>query len=225
MTAMATKTPRPIRIMVVDDHDLVRRTLCDRLGREIGFEVVAEAATVEEALCYTHTHDPGIVLMDIDLGDMTGLAATLRIAALKPQAGIIFVSAFVNDRYLEFAVRSHTHGYVTKQESLSVLIEAIRAVAAGGRFFSPRVRERLVANDKGAGTSCGLQPRSALLSPRQRQILAHVAQGRSKKEIAGLLYVSIKTVEAHCETLMRRLGLHDRVGLARYAIREEIIRP
>jgi DNA-binding NarL/FixJ family response regulator len=263
--------------MVVEDHDLVRQTLCDRLKREPDFKVVATAATAQEAIEQTLAHEPAIILMDIDLDGVASLEATVRITSLRPSTRIIFVSAFAHDRYIDRALALRAHGYVTKREKLNVLIDAIRAVASGRRYFSEEIHSRFVEAGACVGDSLeawpGRQPerssalassdtlcpqsasaqvsvratiapdfvgplrpfdelgapeprtRFATITPRQRQILAYIADGRSKREIANLLHVSVKTVESHCEALMARLCVHDRVGLARYAIREGLVSP
>ncbi len=207
-----------VRILVVDDFELVRRTLCERLAREPGFLVVDSAGSVDEARTKALAHAPDVILMDIDLNRVESLPLTLELSAALPATRILMLSALFHDRYIDFVLQHNLAGYVSKQSALDKLLEAVKVVANGGQYYSRDVRERLIEERAGA-----LRTPLAALTPRQREILVHIANGRSKKDVATELRVSVKTVETHCEMMMKKLGLHDRVNLTRYAIREGLL--
>jgi len=218
--ARGEKANGMIRVLLVDDHMLVRDVLGERLNREPGISVVAKAVNAEEAIALCVAHTPDIVLMDIDMPGLICFDAAERIMATQPKTRIIFLSAFFNDRYIEQALRIQARGYVTKREPPEVVIGAVREVAAGGIFFSQDVRARMVVGDDGVRLLEEAATRSSTLTPRELEVLRYVARGLSKKEIASTMSISVKTIENHCGSLMGKLGIHDRVVLARYAIRE-----
>jgi DNA-binding NarL/FixJ family response regulator len=211
-----------IRVLVVDDHDLVRRSLCDLLDREPDIQVVGSAGEAEDAYTLAVLHQPDIILMDIDLNGTTSLDTTVRIREESPRSRIIFVSAFTHDRYIDFALDVGAFGFISKREAIEGLAAAIRIVATGGRYFSPDVSIRLLRQATGLGPP-RLRSRLSTLTPRQFEILVLIANGRTKVEIAKSLNITVKTVETHCETMMCRLLVNDRVGLTRYAIRENLV--
>lgn len=214
-----------IRVLVVDDHEMVRLTLCERLEREPDVIVVGSAGTPDEAVRLALEHQPNVALLDIDLNGQPSLEATQRIRAGCPSTRLIFVSAFTHDRYIDFALEIGASGFVSKREKLDALVGAVRAVAVGGRYFSAEVSERVLRQPCSGGPAVSARSRYSTLTPRQREILVHIAQGRSKRDIAAQLGITVKTVETHCETMMSRLQVNDRVGLTRYAIREGLVRP
>ena len=214
-----------IRILLVDDHMLVRDVLSERLNREPGLSVVAKAINAEQAMAMCATHTPNIILMDIDMPGLICFDAAERIMSLHQKTHIIFLSAFFNDRYIEQALRIKARGYVTKREPPEVVVAAVREVAAGGIFFSQEVRNRMVIGDDGVRLVDDAATRSSTLTPRELEVLRYVARGLSKKEIANTMSISVKTIENHCGSLMTKLGIHDRVVLARYAIREGLAEP
>ncbi len=212
--------PDQVRILIVDDHVLVRSTVADRLRQETALQIVGLAGTAEEAVGLALAGRPDIVLMDIDLDGASGLQAARQIREAVPSARFIFVSAFVYDRYIQEALLLHASGYVSKREPLEVLIAAVRNVAAGERYFSPQVLRRLVIDRQGVRIARESRTRASTLTERELEILSNIAQGLAKKDIAARLAISVNTVERHCENLMDKLNIHDRVKLARFAIRE-----
>jgi len=209
------------QILIVDDHVLVRTTVADRLSRENGINVVATTGNPSEAFDLIHRLHPDLVLMDIDLDGVESLPLTRQVMHRVPNSRVILVSALVYDRYVDFALENGVSGYVCKDESIDTLIRAVRAVRRGELFYSDRVRERLVP--KHSRPACrGQRSRASSLTKRQREILRQIARGKSKSEVADALEVSVKTVETHCEMMMRRLLVANRVELARLAVREEL---
>lgn len=201
------------RILLVDDHELVRAALAGALRRQKGFEVVAQASSADEALLAAARCKPDILVMDIDMPGMICFDAVAKMRPALPGLRVIFLSAFFHDHYIEQALRVGAAGYVVKGGPLGVLFEALRTVANGGSYFAEEVRSRIDGAD-------GRPTRASSLTPREIEVLRYLARGLSKKEIGRTMELSVKTVEHHCASVMRKLDIHDRVELARYAIRE-----
>ncbi len=209
-----------LTILLADDHALVREAVRSRLEAEPDLHVVGIAGSADEAMTEALRCRPDIVLMDIDMPGMVCFDAALTIKAQCPDTRIIFLSAFFHDRFIEDALSVEASGYVTKDEPPEVVIQAIRSAASGLAYFSPKVQSRIVVDTHGARLSGGPKSRASTLTPRELEVLRYIARGLSKKEIAKDLEVSVKTIDHHSVSLMKKLDLHDRVELARYAIRE-----
>ena len=210
----------PISVFLVDDHALVRRSVGECLDRETDITVVGEAGAAHEAVAAVARLLPSIVLMDIDMPGQSCFEAAHAIKQKSPDTRVIFLSAFFHDRYIEQALKVQALGYLTKGEPPEAVITAVRAVAAGEVYYSPEVLERVVVDDHGVRLVEAGQSRISLLTRREVEVLQQIARGHSKKEIAALLHLSVKTVQNHTHSLMIKLGIHDRVHLARFAIRE-----
>ena len=210
----------PIKVLLVDDHALVRDALRERLAREPGFVVVGSAGSADEAIEKLTACAPDIVLMDIDMPGLICFDAARKITALRPDTRIIFLSAFLHDRYIEQALEVRASGYLSKSEPPEQVVTAIREVAAGGASFSEEVRSRIIVDAGGARLQRESRSRASTLTTREHEILRYIARGLSKKEIASTMGISVKTVDRHSTNLMTKLDIHDRVELARYAIRE-----
>lgn len=217
---------KPIRVLLADDHTLVRSTLADRLDREPDLEVVGCGANADDAVGLAIVHQPDVVLLDIDMPGLSSFDAARAIRMRVPTATIVFLSAFAHDRYIDEALALQSRGYVTKSETPEQLVEAVRVVARGGVYLSPDVRERIVVDEEGHLRVNGRgSTRTSLLTPREIEVLRYIARGMSQKEIAATMNVSPKTVSFHSTSLMKKLDIHDRVELARYAIREGLAKP
>lgn len=214
-----------ISILVVDDHTLVGETLSDRLNREPDMTVVGVVGSADEAVAQSLALHPKIILMDIDMPGLLSFDAARTIQARCTQTRIIFLSAFVHDRYIEQALAAGACGYVTKNEAYGTIVQAVRNVASGGAYFSAEVQRRIVVESNGARLAGEKRSRLSTLTAREAEILHYVAEGLSKKKIARTVHISIKTVENHCTNLMAKLGIHDRVELTRFAIRERLVIP
>ena len=213
-------TNSKLKILVVDDHTLVREAVADQLAREEDFEVVGTAAEAGDVLRLVPELKPDVVVMDIDMPGMICFDAAHRLTVHGEGPNIIFLSAFFHDHYIEQALRVKARGYVVKTDPPTTLIEAIREVAAGGSYFSEKVRARLVVGDGTVELAEDSRTAVSLLTQREIEVLRYIAQGLSKKEIAATMHLSTKTVENHSARLMAKLDIHDRVELARFAIRE-----
>ncbi len=214
-----------IRILLVDDHALVRGALAERLEREPCFLVVATADTADSAIKAALEHRPDIILMDIDMPGMICFEAARMLAPLLPQTKIVFLSAFTHDHYIEQALEVRARGYLTKSESPQKVVDAILEVASGGACFSEEVQARIVVDAKGAKLPGNVCSRVSTLSRRELECLRYLVRGLPKKKIAEHMSISPKTVEQHTTRLMAKLGIHDRVTLTRFAIREGIAEP
>ena len=212
-----------IRILVVDDHAIVREMLQERLHREPQFTVVAVAAAAAEAIEQVFEHHPDIVLMDIDMPGLNSFDAARRIMTFRPGTRIIFFTAHLRDHYIEEALRVGAFGYLTKAESTERLVTAIREVVDNRTYFSESVRRRIVVDVDRTRLRTSPRSRASTLTKRELEVLGYVAQGLAKKEIARMMHLSTKTVDKHCSNLMTKLDVHDRVELARFAIREQLV--
>jgi DNA-binding NarL/FixJ family response regulator len=211
---------RQISLLLADDHALMRDVLAERLAGEPDMVVVGTVGNTDDAVAQAVDLKPAIVLLDVDMPGVVCFEAARTIQAQCPGTRIIFLSAFFHDRYVEQALAVEAAGYLTKSEPLEVVVKAIRNVAGGGSYFSPEVQARIVIDSDGARLARQQQSRVSTLTPRELEVLRYIARGLSQKEIAGLMRLSPKTVHCHGANLMTKLDIHDRVQLARFAIRE-----
>jgi len=207
------------RILLVDDHELVRTALKGMLERDESFEVVGECANAEDALAGAFECEPDILVMDIDMPGMICFDAVKQMRTRLPDLGVIFLSAFFHDHYIEQAIAVGAKGYVVKGDPPRTLFDALAQVAGGGVYFSEEVQARFALDKEGKPTAKRVTVTSTLTN-REVEVLRYLARGLSKKEIAKTMHLSVKTVEHHSASVMRKLDIHDRVELARYAIRE-----
>lgn len=213
------------RVLLVDDHTLVRHSLTQVLSQTPGLTVIGDASDGNKAIDMALRHQPDVVIMDIDMPGIAAFDAAATIRARCPGTKVVFLSAFTHDRYIEAALKCGAMAFVTKNESTDSVIRAIRAVADGQTYFSPEVQSRLVIESDGVRLSPTVKSRTSLLSSREVEVLRYIAQGLAKKEIAALMHLSVKTVENHAASVMSALDIHDRVELTRFAIREGLIEP
>lgn len=213
----------PLRLLLADDHALVRAGLRALLDELPGVRVVAEAGDGREALRLVAEHKPDIALIDISMPGLNGLDVVARIAHDRPATRVIIVSMHGDDETVRRALKAGAAGYMLKNSDRAELEMGLRAVARGDTWLSPALTKRVVA----ALTQEAHQPEGPFeaLTPRQREVLQLVAEGLSNKEIAGRLNVALKTVETHRTELMERLGIHGVAGLVRYAIQVGLVRP
>lgn len=212
-----------ITLILADDHALVRDALSKLLSAEPDIRVLGEAQAADEAVTLVVQHRPAIALLDIDMPGRTAFDAARTIRSRSPQTQIIFLSAFTHDRYIDAALASGASAYLTKGEPVETVINAIRIVARGGTYFSQHVRERMVIDRSGPRLHAVPATRTSMLTPRELEVLSYLASGLSKKEIAEAMSLSVGTVNNHAANLMAKLEIHDRVELARFAIREGLV--
>lgn len=210
-----------IRVVLADDHTLVREGIRALLEKVPSVTVLAEAADGREALALVRTHVPDIVVMDVAMAGGGGLEATDRILKEFPGVRVIILSMYSNEEYVLQALQLGASGYLLKNAASAELNLAIAAVARGDTFLSPAI-SRCVVDDRLRRSD---SDKPSELTPRQREILQMIADGKSTKEIAFLLNLSIKTVDAHRAQMMERIGIHDVPGLVRYAMRIGLVPP
>jgi DNA-binding NarL/FixJ family response regulator len=220
----------PIRVMLADDHTLVRAGIHKLLESMTGIQVVAEASDGHEALALIRAHQPDVVLMDIAMPDLNGLEATGRVVQEFPRVSVLILSMYANEEYVMQALHAGAAGYLLKTGVTPELELAVRAVARGETYLSPAISKQVIADYLRRVRSNEDRPTHAsspyqLLTPRQREILQLIAEGHTTKEIAQRLQVSVKTAETHRTQLMQRLDIHDVAGLVRYAMRLGLLAP
>lgn len=216
---------KPVRLILADDHAILREMLATRLAQEADFEIVAAVDTAEAALQAARLNAPDLVVLDIDMPGLSPFAAARSIGAELPGTRVVFLSAFLRDGYLQQALEVEAAGYLVKRESLDDIVGGLRAAAQGRTVFSPAVRARMSLVESGVELVARPAGRLSLLTPRELETLRYLASGMSRKEIARSMEISPKTVEQHCEHVMAKLDIHDRVELARFAIREGVLEP
>ena len=211
----------PIRVLLADDHALVRAGIRSLLEKMPGVEVVGEASNGHEALELTKSELPNLVLMDIEMPDLSGLEALPRIVKTFPRIKVAILSAYATEEYVSRALRSGASGYMLKDAATVELELLINSVVHDKTYLSPLI-SRIVINTYMERVAEEVNPLEQLTA-RQREILQLIAEGKNTKEIAYRLGIGVKTVEAHRLQLMARLDIHDVPGLVRYAIREGLV--
>jgi DNA-binding NarL/FixJ family response regulator len=227
MSDTATPAPTPssaIRILLADDHALVRRGVRLILDQQPDLEVVAEAGDGAEASELARTSEVDLAVLDIAMPRLTGLQAARELAALKPGLRILMLTMHDNEQYFFQALKAGASGYVLKSVADRDLVAACRAAMRDEPFLYPGAVTALIRNYLDRARH-GDETPDQILTPREEEVLKLVAEGHSSKEIADLLFISIKTVQRHRANLLQKLGLRDRLDLTRYAIRAGLIEP
>jgi DNA-binding NarL/FixJ family response regulator len=212
--------PKQIRVLLVDDHVLVRAGIRSLLEKIPEVEVVGEASNGREAVEMVKTRLSNLVLMDIAMSELGGLEALPRIVKNFPGVSVVILSAHANEEYVIRALRSGASGYMLKDAATTELELVVKAVAQGKTYLSPSISKTVI--DSYLERVGGEGPLEHL-TVRQREILQLIAEGKNTKEIADTLQISVKTVEAHRLQLMARLNIHDVAGLVRYAVRTGLV--
>lgn len=216
-------TEAPIRVLVADDHAIVRTGIRHVLESEPGFVVVAEASTGAEALALAASHHPDVAVLDISLPGDSGLRVAAELRQRSPETQVLMLSMHDNTEYVLESLRAGAHGYLLKDTAAMELRGAIRAVRRGESFFSPAIAGRLSAVVRGDPAD-SISRALAQLTGRERQVLVGVAEGHTNREIAVRLGISHRTVESHRESLMKKLGVRTVAGLTRLALEAGLVR-
>jgi two-component system response regulator NreC len=212
-----------IRLLLVDDHAVVRSGLKMLLENERDVEIIGEASSAAEAMEAALRLKPNVILMDIGLPDLSGIDATREIKKRTPEVAIVALTIHEDEEYFFKMLEAGASGYVPKRAAPEELITAIRAAATGQVYLYPSLAKLLVRDFLDGGRA-GTEPTSSDLTDREQEVLAYLAEGASNEEIAVSLVISPKTVARHRENIMRKLNLHSRAELVRYAIRKGIIK-
>jgi len=214
-----------ITVLLAEDHTIVREGLCALLKMEEDIQVIGQADSGRLAVALTQKLKPDVILMDIAMPLLNGLEATRQILQVQPDAKILILSAHSDDAYVALVMAIGASGYLIKQNASNMLSHAIREVHAGKTYLCPSISKRMNhhavrARERGELRS---QKGAPQLTPREREVLQLVAEGKANKQTAEELHVSIKTVEKHRQSLMVKLNIHDTAGLTRYAIATGVI--
>jgi DNA-binding NarL/FixJ family response regulator len=211
-----------MRILLADDHALVRAGIRALIEEMEGTTIVAEASNGREAVALAKAHSPDVVVMDISMTELNGIEATARILVEAPHSRVLILSMHTTDDFVRRALKAGASGYLVKDSAPLELRMALDAVLRNEVYLSPRVSRGVVSGMVGGGTDAGESMLDAL-TPRQREILQLIAEGKSTKEIAFVLSLSVKTVETHRAALMERLDIHDIAGLVLFAVRHHLV--
>jgi two-component system response regulator NreC len=209
----------PIRVLIVDDHAVVRSGLRRVLDAEDDIEAVAEAPSAERAVFEALEHRPDVVLMDVVMPGKSGIEGMPALLQAVPDVKVLILSMQDDPRYVHEAFEAGASGYVLKEAADTDVVGAVRAVAAGERYVHPALGARLVAAEAAERRRAEEDP----LSEREREVLRLLALGHTNQEIAGLLYISVRTAETHRAHIMQKLGLSNRAELVRYALEQGLL--
>ena len=212
-----------IQVLLADDHLVVRKGLRSILERQSGMEVVGEAADGREAVSLSESLTPDVVIMDITMPHLNGIDATAQIVKRNPKIGVVILSVHSDETYILRALNAGAKGYLLKDSAETDLVKAVDTVALGKPFFSPAIAEALLEDYMRFLHQRNLEDSYDLLTDREKEILQLLAEGKSNKEIAAILNLSVYTVETHRSNLMQKLGLHNTAEIVLYAVRKKII--
>jgi DNA-binding NarL/FixJ family response regulator len=215
-----------LRILIADDHDLMRRGVKALIQSHSGWEVCGEAHTGREAVSQAEELKPDVLILDVSMPDLNGLEAARRIRKAAPNVEILVLSMHYSDQLIRDILEAGVRGYIVKSDSDRDLIIAVETLANHKPFFTPRATEVLLGNFN-TGRPTGEGPESARdrLTSREREIVQLLAEGKSSKEVAASLCISVKTAETHRANIMRKLRLHTVSELVRYAVKNQIVEP
>jgi two-component system response regulator NreC len=212
---------KKISLLLVDDHQVVRAGLRMLFQAEKDMEIIGEVGSGEEALEAVRKLNPDVVLMDVVMSGMSGIEATRRIKEVDPDTAVLALTMHEDEQYFFEMLQAGASGYIPKRAAPDDLVSAIRVVGRGDVFLYPSLAEMLV-KDYLRRAEAGLTGAEEL-TPREREVLTLIAEGYTNRKIAGELVISVKTVDRHRENIMRKLNLHNRVELVKYAIEKGII--
>lgn len=216
-------TVAKLRVFLVDDHTVVRQGLRRILESDDEIEIVGEAGDGRSAVDMVQRMRPHVVVMDIALPELNGIEATRQIIKRVDGTKVLMLTMHSDDVYVRQSLKAGARGYLLKDSEDLDLIKAVKAVGQGGSFFSPAVSKVLLAGYLGDATGKDVDDTVALLTDREREVLQLIAEGKTNKEVANLLSVSINTVETHRKHVMEKLDLHNTAELVRFAVRKKIV--
>jgi two-component system response regulator NreC len=214
---------KPIRILLADDHTVMRRGLRMLLESHAGFQVVAEASDGRQAVAQAESLRPDVAVLDVAMPNLGGIEAAQRIVAALPHTAVVILSMHSDEGYVLRALKAGAKGYLLKDSAEGDLLDAIKAVHQGKAFFSPEISKMLVEDYVRELRARGAEDSYELLTGREREMLQLLAEGKSNKEIAGALNLSPYTVETHRRNLQDKLNLHSFAELVLYAVRKRMI--
>jgi len=214
---------RPARILIADDHELVRRGLSGLLADVPGWSVVAQAANGRQAVELAASHQPDIVILDLTMPELNGLDATRQVLAASARTRVLILTAHESEQLIREVLTAGAQGYVLKADAARSLVAAVEALLDGRTFFTSTVAQRVLEGYlRSGGGDPGAMP---ALSAREREVMQLLAEGGSNKDIARALGISLKTAETHRSNIMRKMGFDSLADLIRYAVRNRLIEP
>ncbi|MGB8541665.1 MAG: response regulator transcription factor [Candidatus Acidiferrales bacterium] len=217
---------KTLRILIADDHDLMRRGVKALLQSHAGWEIIGEAHTGREAVSKAEELKPDVVILDISMPDLNGVDAAKRIRKASPDTEVLILSVHYSDQLIRDILEAGVRGYIVKSDSDRDLVIAVETLANHKPFFTPRATEVMLTNFNEGKTKADLpETMRDRLTSREREIVQLLAEGKSSKEVASSLNISVKTAETHRANIMRKLQLHTVSELVRYAVRNQIIEP
>jgi len=214
-----------IRVVIVDDHAMLVDSLVSRFQKDSGIDVVGTATDADQGLALILETNPDVVIMDVELPGRGSFDIGQEITEKLKNTKMLFLTGYLSDIFIELALRVNAVGYLLKGEPIESLIHAIKKVARGEYCFSQSVQERLVFDHKQDRYLIRSESMLTSLTARQIEVLRHLARGKSVKEVARSMHLSVKSIDSHKYRIMHKLGIHDRVELARYSIREGLTLP
>ncbi len=214
---------KKIKIMLADDHAVVRSGLRMLLDAQPDMEIIAEAESGAEAVAKVKEHQPDIVLMDVEMPGMNGIEATRLIKEDGGETAVLALTMYEDEQYFFEMLKAGASGYVPKRAAPDELVNAIRTVSRGDIFLYPTLAARLVNDYLNRDEAGPADNEETPLTPRENEVLTHIAEGLTNPEIAEVLTISVKTVDRHRENIMRKLNMHSRIDLVKYAIRKGFI--
>jgi two-component system response regulator NreC len=214
---------KTIRILLADDHTVVRKGLRLLLESQPGFVVVADAANGREAVALAEEHRPDVVVMDVAMPVLNGTEAARQIAGKLPNTAVVFLSMHSDEGYVLKALKAGARAYLLKDSAEHDLIDAVKAVSDGKAFFSPAISKMLVEDYLRQMQERKIEDSYELLTTREREVLQLLAEGKNNKDVAGILNLSLYTVETHRSNIFQKLNLHSSAELVLYAIRKGVI--
>jgi len=212
-----------LRILLADDHTVVRQGLKALLSSEVDMEVVGEAENGEQAVAMAKKHSPDVVIMDLAMPLMNGLTATKQILRAVPTTKVIVLSSYSDDKCVKDMLDAGATGFLMKESASTELAQAVRNVRRGSRVLSAAIARRVQSNIQGAFMEAGNVKKSYSLTAREIEVLKIIGDGFTNKEIADRMGISIKTVEKHRQQVMNKLNIHEVAGLTRYALAQNLI--
>jgi DNA-binding NarL/FixJ family response regulator len=214
---------KPVRILLADDHTVVRKGLRLLLESVPEFQVIADAADGRDAVSLAEQHRPDVVVMDVAMPILNGIEAARQITGKLPGAAIVFLSMHGDESYVLRALKAGARAYLLKDSAEYDLIQAVKAVSEGKAFFSPAISKMLVEDYMRQLQERGVEDSFELLTTREREVLQLLAEGKNNKDVATLLNLSLYTVETHRSNIFQKLNLHSQAELILYAIRKGVI--
>lgn len=212
---------KPARIIIADDHELVRRGLGATLSDVPGWSIVAQAGNGRQAVELVATHRPDVAILDLSMPELNGLDATRQILATEPQTRVLILTAHESEQLIREVLSAGAQGYVLKSDAGRVLVTAVEALLDGRTFFTSKVARLVLEGYLRSGSEAPTA--MPVLSVREREIVQLLAEGHSNKDVARLLGISVKTAETHRSNIMRKMAFDSLSDLVRYAVRNKII--